>query len=123
MRYCTKCGRQIESQMQFCPHCGAHQPQDTVVQQQNIYTAPVQQPQQPNHTCCDKPKTTDGMCIAGFILSFFIAVLGLLFSIIGYVRVKKDSTKSGSGLAVAGIILSVIWIGIVVLFLFPIPMS
>ncbi|MEZ4402893.1 MAG: DUF4190 domain-containing protein [Kofleriaceae bacterium] len=56
--------------------------------------------------------TVSGMAIAGFVLSFLycLAVLGLIFSIIGYNEVKKSNgMKTGGGLALAGIIISSCW--------------
>ncbi len=51
--------------------------------------------------------STSGMAIAGFVLSFFCALLGLIFSIIGYNEVKNSNgMKTGGGLALAGIIIS-----------------
>ncbi|MBQ1874601.1 MAG: DUF4190 domain-containing protein, partial [Paludibacteraceae bacterium] len=47
----------------------------------------------------------NGMAIAGFVCSFFIAILGLIFSIIGLNRSKQMGGK-GRGLAIAGIIIS-----------------
>lgn len=55
------------------------------------------------------PTRTSGMAIAGFVLSFFCGVLGLIFSIIGYNEVKRSNgTVGGGGLALAGIIISII---------------
>jgi len=52
---------------------------------------------------------TSGMAIAGFILSFFCALLGLIFSIIGYNECKKSmGTVKGEGLALAGIIIAIL---------------
>jgi hypothetical protein len=63
------------------------------------------------------PTSTSGMAIAGFILSFLycLSILGLIFSILGYNEVKNSNgTKTGGGLALAGIIISCCWL---VLFL------
>ena len=49
-------------------------------------------------------KKTNGFAIAGFVLSFFVNILGLIFSIIGLNKVKE--TNSGKGLSIAGIIIS-----------------
>ena len=59
---------------------------------------------------------SNGMAVAGFVLSFLIPVLGLIFSIIGVNYAKNLPTHKGHGLAVAGIILSCIWlvIGIII---------
>lgn len=54
---------------------------------------------------------TSGMAIAGFVLSFFgcLAVLGLIFSIIGYNECKASGGHvKGEGLALAGIIISIV---------------
>lgn len=52
---------------------------------------------------------TSGMAIAGFVLAFFCSLLGLIFSIIGYNEAKKSNgTVTGEGLALAGIIISII---------------
>lgn len=56
----------------------------------------------------------NGMAIAGFVCSFFVAILGLIFSIIGLNQIKRKAADTGvedkgKGLAVAGIIISVLW--------------
>lgn len=52
---------------------------------------------------------TSGMAIAGFVLSFFCGLLGLIFSIIGHNEVKRSNGMvGGGGLALAGIIISII---------------
>jgi Domain of unknown function (DUF4190) len=52
---------------------------------------------------------TSGMAIAGFVLSFFCSLLGLIFSIIGYNECKKSNgSVTGEGLALAGIIISIL---------------
>ncbi|TMQ10535.1 MAG: zinc-ribbon domain-containing protein [Deltaproteobacteria bacterium] len=52
---------------------------------------------------------TSGMAIAGFVLSFFCGLLGLIFSIIGYNECKKSmGGVTGDGLAIAGIIISIL---------------
>jgi uncharacterized membrane protein len=55
------------------------------------------------------PQRTSGMAIAGFVLSFFCSVLGLIFSIMGRKEVaRSNGTVGGGGLALAGIIISII---------------
>jgi len=59
---------------------------------------------------------TSGMAIAGFVCAFFCGVIGLVFSIIGNNECKRSGgTIKGSGLAIAGIVISIIQIIIVVL--------
>lgn len=62
--------------------------------------------------------STSGMAIAGFVLSFLCSLLGLIFSIIGYNEVKNSNgMKTGGGLALAGIIISIVWIPITVVMM------
>jgi hypothetical protein len=52
---------------------------------------------------------TSGMAITGFVLSFFCGLLGLIFSLIGYNECKaSNGTVGGEGLALAGIIISIV---------------
>lgn len=51
------------------------------------------------------PQRYNGVAVAGFILSFFIALAGLICSIIGLKQTKERGEK-GRGLAIAGITLS-----------------
>ncbi|KAA8816451.1 DUF4190 domain-containing protein [Bifidobacterium callitrichos] len=54
------------------------------------------------------------MAVAGFICSFFIAIAGLILSIIGLRQIKRTGEK-GRGLAIAGIIISAVQMVLVVL--------
>jgi hypothetical protein len=55
------------------------------------------------------PTRTSGMAIAGFILSFFCGLLGLIFSILGHNEVKRSNGMvGGGGRALAGIIISIL---------------
>lgn len=53
------------------------------------------------------PDRWNSMAIAGFVCSFFIAILGLIFSILGLVKINQTKEK-GRGLAIAGIVISVL---------------
>lgn len=56
----------------------------------------------------------NGMAIAGFVCSFLISIVGLVLSIIGYGQTKKTGEKGG-GLALAGIIISAVSLGLAIL--------
>ena len=57
----------------------------------------------------EEPAHWSGMVIAGFVLSFFCGVLGLVFSILGYRECKEGQGRvHGQGLAIAGMIISVL---------------
>ena len=57
---------------------------------------------------------TNGFAIAGFVVSFFVAILGIIFSAIALKQIR-ESNEGGRGLAVAGLVLSIIWIAIALL--------
>ena len=85
---CQVCGRELQPGEVVCPQCGT---QNVQAIDQMYYQQPVQQ--------------TNGMAIAGFVLSFIIPLLGLIFSIIGYSK-SKQMNGANRGLALAGIIIS-----------------
>lgn len=51
---------------------------------------------------------TNGMAITGFVLSLLCWPLGLIFSIIGMNQTSKDTTQGGRGLAIAGLVISIV---------------
>lgn len=82
---CKNCSVQYDTvEGMYCPNCGTLN---------NNIQAPSNQ--------------TNGFCIAGLILSFFSSILGLIFSLIGLNKIKKTQ-EQGKGIAIAGIIISVI---------------
>ncbi len=92
---CWFCNNEINEGDSYCPRCGRAQ------QPQSVYTAvPVRM-------------ETNGYAVAGFILAFFIPILGLIFSVIGRLKAKK--TDTGKGLAIAGIIISIVEIALAML--------
>lgn len=63
---------------------------------------------------------TNGMAITGFVLSFFCWPLGIIFSAIGLNQTSKNPNQGGRGLAIAGLVLSliavvgtIIWIALI----------
>lgn len=56
------------------------------------------------------PERANGMAIAGFVCSFFsyTAVLGVIFSAIGLSRANRSATRKGRGLAIAGLVISIV---------------
>lgn len=51
---------------------------------------------------------SNGMALAGFIFSFIFPVLGIIFSAVGIGNANKRPDKKGQGLAVAGLIISIL---------------
>ena len=70
---------------------------------QNTYQ-PAQNAYQPATTNA-KTERTNGFAIAGFVLSFFFCVLGIIFSAIGLS--KSKTLNNGKGLAIAGLVISI----------------
>ena len=57
-----------------------------------------------------EPTTWNGLCIAGFVCSFLVPIVGLILSIIALTQINRTGEKS-RGMAIAGIVISVvIWL-------------
>ncbi|MGE0432532.1 MAG: GYF domain-containing protein [Planctomycetota bacterium] len=54
------------------------------------------------------PTGVPGMVIAGFICAFLCAILGLIFCLIGLQESNNRPGQPGKGLAIAGLIISII---------------
>ena len=96
MKYCTHCGNELIDDAVVCTKCGC-----------------------PTELYASKPASNckaelNPMCLVGFILSFVFNVVGLILSIIGYNQVKNTDDNSSKTLAKAGIIISSISLGLVV---------
>lgn len=104
--YCRNCGRQVQEGTRYCPYCGSEMPCDKSIddRQRAAWENRGYAPSRP----------ANGYAIAGFVLAFFFALLGLIFSIIGYNK-SKVMYGSGRGLAIAGIIISAVWMGFVLI--------
>ena len=90
-KFCSNCGNELVDEAVICPKCGVSA--ENKIQTNN-----------------NSNNDSNGMATAGFILSFFIPLLGLIFSIIGSKKAKE--TNSGKGLSTAGIIISSIALAI-----------
>ena len=90
--FCKFCGKEINDNAVICPNCGV-----ATDNYNNAATAPEQ-------------KNT--MALIGFILSFFVAIAGLIISIIAYKNAKKpEYNGDGKNFALAGIIISAVSLG------------
>lgn len=94
--FCKNCGSQINDEAVVCPHCG------------------VATEKMPAAAATAAPANkTNVLAIVGFVLSFFSTIIGLVCSIIGYKQANTpEYNGNGKGLALAGIIISSIEIGI-----------
>ena len=99
---CGKCGKEVSEGENFCPNCGAalrEQPKDDFLEgaEDNI------------------AGNTNGFAIAGFVCSFFIGLLGLIFSIIA-MQQCREKKENGYGLAKAGMIISIVTIALPIVY-------
>ena len=103
---CPTCGAVNQPNAAFCSQCATNllvPPGMGAAPNPGMYSQYTPDPYAPQMT------RTSGMAIAGFVLSFFCALLGLIFSIIGYNEAKKSQgSVTGEGLAMAGIIISIL---------------
>ena len=96
MKYCARCGSEMFDEAAICTKCGC----------------PVDGVRSPyNHSASN---SWNGLAIAGFVLSFFSTIIGLILSIIAYKQVKETGEK-GKELALAGIIISSVAIVIAII--------
>jgi len=126
--YCPHCGQVNDYKSTFCSNCGANiqnvQPKSVPTQTQ-IYTPP------PQHTTTyvvsqPPPPQSNGAAVAslvtgliGFILQFipFVNIVSPVLLIIAFITGIIGLTKpTGKGMAIAGLILSLIDVIIFILF-------
>ena len=117
--FCKNCGHQIDDRAIVCPNCGI--PTDNFYaangsQQNGAPNTPYAQQPYAHNYYTPAPSTTNGLAIAGFVLSILSLWLGALFAVISIIALvlsilgfkKSPIYKSGKGLSVAGIIISAI---------------
>lgn len=103
MKYCSHCGNELFDQAVVCPKCG---------NQVREFNYSTNSRQQTNTTTQPTVKKTNTMCLAGFILSFIIPIVGLILSCIGKSQVAQSPEQDGETLAKAGIIISAVRLGL-----------
>ena len=118
MNYCTNCGEKVEEYYNVCPRCGTSLKNNKFVSEDNQYRRSNSY-SSTSDINNDKRKSSEGESssdtfdIVGFIITFFIPIVGLIFSISGL-----KSTKN-KGFAIAGVILnSIIVLFTVIIILF-----
>lgn len=92
MKYCTYCGKENQDDSKYCYNCG----------KPFNYDFAVNSPQKPT-------SSKNGYAIAGFVLSFFFPLLGLIFGALGYSRSKEMSGK-GKQFSVAAMVISLVMV-------------
>ncbi len=92
--FCKNCGKEIDDNAIVCPNCG-------------VQVKSIEAPQNNANT------NSNTIAIVGFVFSFLIALVGLICSIMGYKNAKQGAPYKG--LALAGIIISAVSMGLSVL--------
>ena len=93
--YCLKCGKEIDEGINYCPNCGMNLSVKTDVQ-------------------LTLQKQTSGKNIAALVLgligifAWLIPIIGLPIGIVGLVMGIMGMKRCGKGMAIAGIVLSVL---------------
>ena len=111
-KYCVNCGSKLKDDYVACPKCGEmlkNSKNSTVKITNNITTT--------------NDEKSNGFAVAGFVVSLVSSLLccgsfnmiGLILSIIGLVKAKELDGK-GKGLAIAGIVISVLVIVFYIIF-------
>lgn len=116
-KFCSSCGKELEENANTCNNCGKP------VQNENANnTAPNPSTVQVTQTVVTQRKS-NGMAVAGFVISLVsllccggLSFLGLVFSIIGLVN-AKNCDGDGKGLAIAGIIISSLFVIIFIILM------
>ncbi|MGX9357778.1 MULTISPECIES: hypothetical protein [unclassified Mycoplasma] len=88
MKFCGKCNKHFDEYVKFCPICSANLSNNSNKQVKNNTQNNI-------------------FAILGLVFAFFIPLLGLAFSIVGLVQ-SKNLGGSGKGLAIGGIVVSLI---------------
>ena len=119
---CTKCGTILVAGTRVCPTCGQAQPANQQWNpqagqqwnpQMNSQVNPQMNPQM-NPQWNNRPVPNNGKTTAGFVLAlvslitWIIPLFGLPTSIIGLVLSINGRIETKSGMALAGIIISII---------------
>lgn len=116
-KFCVKCGAELEDDAVFCDDCGTQQ----VVQQVPVETVAGSLPNK-NQLVSGEKRKHSGFGIASFVLGilsaltfgiFFVPeILGIIFGIVGLTDKSKKMV-----LAVIGLVLSIIGLGIFAIIL------
>jgi uncharacterized membrane protein YvbJ len=102
--FCSQCGEKNAAGAKFCSKCGT-----ALAQSKAVVEAPAPR--------AAEGKRTSGFAIAALILGILGAsLLAVVFGAIGISQTGKDSNLKGRGMAIAGLVLGILWIvGVIIL--------
>ena len=93
--YCKNCGKEIDNNAYVCPNCGVL-----------VKSAPTE---------VVAKKESNTKALIGFILSFFVPVVGLILGIMG-LKASGEMKGEGKGMSIAAIIISAVGIVCSIIF-------
>ena len=126
--FCPKCGAQNVDDAKFCVNCGS-QIEKPEGEQAQMEQAPIVQSSATETAPAAPVKTRmSGCAIAGFVLSLvglftgsygalICGILGIVFSAIGMRAASINPQVKGKGLAIAGLVISIVEAGIILVFM------
>lgn len=100
MKYCEHCGNEVLDDAVICPKCGCSVNNGSRIQAQPQAQVPPMM------------DTYSGLSVAGFILSFFGGIIGLILSVVAFNDAKKTGSQKSITLSKAGIIISTVLLAI-----------
>ena len=116
--YCPNCGEQIADNTAVCPSCGAAVNSFRETQTSRIPDTQYIQPDpQLSYYGVPVPPPYSGLSIAGFVLSFFAPLIGLILSLVGLGDCSR-TWKRGKGLAIAGTVISGMYMFFGIIYIF-----
>ena len=123
MKICPNCSAELNDNAKFCSICGAaitgdqkseeKTAEQTAWEQRAAYSQNGYSRQATDQAY---PLSTNGFAIAGFVCAFILPILGIIFSAIAMKQIDERK-EGGKGLAVAGLVISIVWIGIMLIIL------
>jgi len=110
--FCSHCGKEIPENSKFCPNCGGEVKGPSEKVDSEVVSGDAH-PYVSDHN--GNQKNGNGsypnaytFSLVGFILSFIIPVLGIIFSAIGLDQLSKSGKTRGKGFAIAGLVIGII---------------
>ena len=111
--FCGNCGKEIEENVKFCPHCGGQ-----ITKTSGTQGAPLSQPSGMSDSNIKKESAIQNvpyntMCILGMVIACIsllinfwgiVGMAGLILSIVGLQQVQQ-SHENGKALAIVGIVI------------------
>lgn len=94
MKYCTRCGKALDDNANFCGECGTRLEGNSPYGVYNTY----------NQNTNNQPQESSTLSICALIFAFVSPIIGVILGIMGCVKYQTPSYKK---MSIAAIILSV----------------